>query len=75
MAELLTVASLMGLHPRTLQRRLSAEGARFEELRDEARRELALELLSQRRISLAQIGDMLGFADQSLRGGLKNLNS
>ena len=66
MDELQTVATLMGQHPRTLQRRLGAEGARFEDLRDEARKELAQQLLSQHTLSLAQIGDMLGYADQSV---------
>ncbi|WP_232816638.1 AraC family transcriptional regulator [Paracoccus zhejiangensis] len=64
MAELATVAALMGQHPRTLQRRLGAEGARFEDLRDAARKELARQLLAQRHLSLAQIGIMLGYADQ-----------
>lgn len=66
MDELSTVAALMGKHPRTLQRRLSAEGARFEDLRDEARKEFALQLLRQSQLSLAQIGDMIGYADQSV---------
>lgn len=66
MDELSTVATLMGKHPRTLQRHLSAEGVRFEDLRDEARKEFALQLLPQRHLSLAQIGDMIGYADQSV---------
>lgn len=66
MAELPTIATLMGQHPRTLQRRLGAEGARFEDLRDAARKELAQQLLSQPHLSLAQVGDMLGYADQSV---------
>lgn len=66
MDELSTVSALMGKHPRTLQRCLSAEGARFEDLRDEARKEFALQLLPQRHLSLAQIGDMIGYADQSV---------
>ena len=66
MADLPTIATLMGQHPRTFQRRLGAEGARFEDLRDEARKELAQQLLSQQHLSLAQIGDMLGYADQSV---------
>jgi len=64
MAELSTVAALMGQHPRTLQRRLVTEGVKFEELRDEARKEFALQLLSQHQLSLVQIGDMLGYAEQ-----------
>lgn len=66
MAELSTVASILGQHPRTLQRRLDAEGAGFEALRDNARKEWAQQLLSQRDLTLAQIGDMLGYSDQSV---------
>ena len=64
MAELSTVAALMGQHPRTLQRRLVAEGAKFEDLRDAARKEFALQLLSQHQLSLVQVGNMLGYAEQ-----------
>lgn len=66
MDELATVAAMMGMHPRTLQRRLEAEGARFETLRDDAKKELAQQLLAQHNIRLAQVGDMLGYADQSV---------
>lgn len=66
MAALSTVAALMGMHQRTLQRRLTREGKTFEDLRDEARKEFALQLLPQDHISLAQVADMLGYADQSV---------
>lgn len=66
MDDLDTVATMTGMHPRTLQRRLHAEGARFETLRDEAKKQLALQLLAQHHIRLAQVGDMLGYADQSV---------
>lgn len=66
MDELSTLAAMMGMHPRTLQRRLGAEGATFDTLRDEAKKELAQQLLAQNRLRLAQIGDMLGYADQSV---------
>lgn len=65
-ADLATVATIMGQHPRTLQRRLDADGKGFEALRDAARRDWARQLLSQPELSLAHIGDMLGFSDQSV---------
>lgn len=66
MAELATVAAVMGQHPRTLQRRLAKEGAGFGALRDEARKDWASQLLAQRSLSLVQIADMLGYSDQSV---------
>ncbi|MCC8961357.1 AraC family transcriptional regulator [Bradyrhizobium sp. Pear76] len=66
MADLGTVASAMGQHPRTLQRRLRAEGAVFEELRDAARKTWARQLLVQPGLSLIHIAHLLGFADQSV---------
>lgn len=66
MADLTAVARALGLHPRTLQRRLHAEGAVFEELRDKARKGWASQLLAQSSLSLGQIAQLLGYADQSV---------
>ena len=66
MADLGTVARILGRHPRTLQRRLHAEGVGFEELRDVARKNWARQLLGQQELSLVHIAHLLGFADQSV---------
>lgn len=66
MADLGTVSRILGRHPRTLQRRLHAEGVVFEELRDAARKNWARQLLDQRELSLLHIAHLLGFADQSV---------
>ena len=66
MADLGTVARVLGQHPRTLQRRLKAEGAGFEDLRDAARKDWAGQLLHQRELGLAHVAHLLGFADQSV---------
>lgn len=58
-------ASALGLHARTLQRRLKDEGSSFEKIKDEARREWAETLLSQPAVPLTQIASMLGYADSS----------
>ncbi len=58
-------ASELGLHPRTLQRRLKEEGANFEKIKDEARKAKAEVLLAQSSIPLSQIAEMLGYADLS----------
>jgi AraC-like DNA-binding protein len=59
------VAKILGLHARTLQRRLHDEGTSFEKIKDDARREWAQSLLVQPAVSLTQIALMLGYADAS----------
>ncbi|MGQ0531862.1 MAG: helix-turn-helix domain-containing protein [Caulobacteraceae bacterium] len=59
------VARAFGLHERTLQRRLKAEGTSFEALRDEARRDWAQTLLGQRTVPLSHIAEVLGYAEAS----------
>jgi AraC-like DNA-binding protein len=58
-------AAELGLHPRTLQRRLKEEGTNFERIKDEARRQWAEALLAQPSVSLGEIAEMLGYADLS----------
>jgi len=60
------IANLLFLHPRTLQRKLEAEGALFEDLRDDVRRETALRYLKETQIPLAQLASLIGLADQSV---------
>lgn len=60
------IAQTLALHPKTLQRRLVQEGARFDALVDAVRRERFVELLAQpTRPSLAQIAVMVGYSEQS----------
>ena len=60
------VATALSMHAKTLQRRLLAEGARFDELLDGERRERFVELLMQpSRPSLAQIALMVGYSEQA----------
>ena len=59
------VAASLALSDRTLQRRLHAEGTSFQDLLNEARRELARKYLADPRYALGQVAYMLGFADQS----------
>lgn len=61
------VAEALAMHPKTLQRRLLREGARFDTLVDDVRRERFVELLAQpTRPSLAQIALMVGYSEQSV---------
>ena len=56
------VAGQLGLHARTLRRRLASEGTTFEALRDEVRYAVAQELLELTDIPIGEIGDFLAFA-------------
>ena len=58
-------ARALGIHPRTLQRRLQAEGTSFEKIKDDVRRTTAESLLAQPNVSLSQIALMLDYADSS----------
>jgi len=63
--DLHAAARALGIHPRTLQRRLQSEGTSFEKLRDEARKAL-FEKLILKSASLADLAQTLGFSDQSV---------
>ena len=59
------VAAELGTSARSVQRRLHEEGATFQALLDDLRRDLALTYLADRTCSLAEIALILGFSDQS----------
>lgn len=59
------VATRVGLPPRTLQRRLKADGASFASLCDDLRHELARGYLRDGRFSIQETAFMLGFSDVS----------
>lgn len=59
------IADQLALHPRTLQRRLEADGLRCNELIDRERRELAARYLADPRFGLAQVAGLLGYHEQS----------
>lgn len=58
------VAGTLHLHPRTLQRRLRAEGSRYSELLAEVRHQLACELLREGALDVERISEELGFSDR-----------
>jgi AraC-like DNA-binding protein len=59
------VAEVLGTSPRTLQRRLVAEGAGFRRLVDDERRARVADYLLDTDAPLARIAGMLGYSDQS----------
>ena len=58
-------ARLLSLHPRTLQRRLAAEGTTFEDQLDAVRRDAAHRLLTTTTLPVGQVASMVGFEEQS----------
>ncbi|MFN9732000.1 MAG: AraC family transcriptional regulator ligand-binding domain-containing protein [Pseudomonadota bacterium] len=56
-------ARLLHTTPRTLHRRLVAEGTSFRALQDDVRHRLALEHLEEGRLALKQIAHLLGYDD------------
>ena len=58
-------ASVLGLHPRTLRRRLALENTSFQELRDEVRFTVARELLDMTDLPVAAVGFALAYSTHS----------
>jgi AraC-like DNA-binding protein len=63
------IADDLGLHPRTLRRRLAAEGTTFDHLLDEVRQTVARELVELTDMPLSEIGDALAFASPGVFSG------
>jgi AraC-like DNA-binding protein len=57
-------AGRLGLSTRSLQRKLAEEGCVYKDLVDEVRFELSSRYLTQTKLSLKEIGDLLGFSEQ-----------
>lgn len=57
------MAKQMSLHPRTLRRRLEAEGTTYRDLLAEVRRLLAIEYLRKTRMTVEEIASRLGYSD------------
>lgn len=60
-----SVGAALGLHGRTLQRRLAAAGTTYGDVLDGVRRDAALRHLAHSDLPLAQVAAVLGLADQS----------
>jgi AraC-like DNA-binding protein len=60
------VAAQLCLHPRTLHRRLSAEGQSYEKIKDEVRRDMAVNYLQHTDVPLPWIAEKLGYAEHSV---------
>ena len=63
--DLRVIARFFSLHPRTLNRRLHAEGTTFNALLAETRYEIARQMLRDTQLKIAEIAILLGYADSS----------
>jgi AraC-like DNA-binding protein len=60
------IANALAVHPKTLQRRLLAEGRVFNDIVDEVRRDRFLELIAQTTApNVAQLAQLLGYSEQA----------
>jgi AraC-like DNA-binding protein len=60
------VSRRLGMHPRTMQRRLVEEGTTFEKIKDEVRRELVRKLVERPDMpAFASVAGMLDYAEPS----------
>nr|WP_320137065.1 AraC family transcriptional regulator ligand-binding domain-containing protein [uncultured Amphritea sp.] len=59
------IAEAVGLSLRTLQRKLGQLGTNFQDIYDQTRREVCLQLIQQGRLSFGEIAFQLGFSNQS----------
>ena len=64
-ANKIDIAAMLAMHPRTLQRRLEAEGTGFEIIREELRKEMTLHYLRKTKVPIGQLAAILGFPEQS----------
>lgn len=64
-ASIAGVAARLRMSVRSLQRHLSAEGASFDGVVDELRRDLALRYLGEPKLSIAEVGYLLGYSEPS----------
>ncbi|MFF2396975.1 AraC family transcriptional regulator [Nocardia sp. NPDC058114] len=64
-AEIGVVARLLAVHPRTLQRRLAAEGTSFAAILDEVRRNQTHRYLTTTDMPMSQIAALVGLSEQS----------
>lgn len=65
MPELEQVSRELRLSPRVFYRRLAEQGLNFRELREAALRQLAEMHLRDERLTLADVGELLGYSEQS----------
>jgi AraC-like DNA-binding protein len=61
-----SVSRTLGVHPRTLRRRLRDEDTSFEDIKDDVRRDLTLRYLRETELPLTLVAEKLGYSEQSV---------
>ncbi|MGB7655221.1 MAG: AraC family transcriptional regulator [Novosphingobium sp.] len=64
-ASIAATARALGLHPRTLQRRLEGNGQPFAEIREIVRRRQAARYLANPRLTITEVAELSGYASLS----------
>lgn len=59
------LTGLLNMSARTLRRRLEKEGTSYQRIKDNARRDLAITLLSRQRLTVSEVAEQVGFSDPS----------
>jgi len=57
------IAAQLNMSSRTLRRKLTAEGSRFQQLKDNARRDQAINFFENSSLTIAEIGRRVGFTE------------
>jgi AraC-like DNA-binding protein len=59
------LTDLLNMSARTLRRRLEKEGTSYQRIKDNARRDVAISLLSRERLTVSDVAEQVGFSDPS----------
>ena len=59
------LTTLLNMSARTLRRRLEKEGTSYQRIKDNARRDLAISMLSRDRMTVSEVAEQVGFSDPS----------
>ena len=59
------LTGLLNMSARTLRRRLEKEGTSYQRIKDNARRDVAISLLSRDRMTVSDVAEWVGFSDPS----------
>ncbi len=68
------VSNMLAMTPQTLRRRLQEEGQGFQAIKDDLRRDMAIEYLARPDLALQDIAELVGFGNQHLPSGLQKLD-
>jgi AraC-like DNA-binding protein len=59
------LTTLLGMSARTLRRRLEKEGTSYQRIKDNARRDMAISMLSVDGLTVSEVAEQVGFSDPS----------